>query len=390
MKRLAIITTHPIQYNAPLFKLLTQRNNITIKVFYTWGKSVLENKYDPGFKKNIEWDIPLLDGYEYTFVENVATDKGSHHFKGIDNPTIVKEIGEWNADALLVFGWSFKSHLKILRHFKSRKRILFRGDSTLLDERKNFSLKKILRSFFLKWVYSYVDFALYTGTANKLYYQKFGLADRQLKFAPHAIENARFTSVKETDLRNQLGISQTDILFLFAGKIEAKKNPSILLEAFIEINKPEIYLLVVGNGEMEKQLKQKVQSLQPALQKRIIFKDFVNQMSMPTVYKSCDVFMLTSQGPGETWGLSVNEAMACGKPVLVSDKCGCAADLVNNGVNGYIFQSGNKEDLKKKMLLITANKNKLNEMGKQSLNIINEWNFDKVATAIEEAVQGVN
>lgn len=65
MKRLAIITTHPIQYNAPLFKLLTQRNNITIKVFYTWGKSVLENKYDPGFKKNIEWDIPLLDGYGF-------------------------------------------------------------------------------------------------------------------------------------------------------------------------------------------------------------------------------------------------------------------------------------------------------------------------------------
>ncbi len=89
MKRLAIITTHPIQYNAPLFKLLSKRNNISIKVFYTWGEAVLQKKYDPGFGKTIEWDIPLLEGYEYTFVENTAKKPGSHHFSGIDNPRLI-------------------------------------------------------------------------------------------------------------------------------------------------------------------------------------------------------------------------------------------------------------------------------------------------------------
>lgn len=386
MKRLAIITTHPIQYNAPLFQLLALRKNIAIKVFYTWGDTVLKEKYDPGFQKNIEWDIPLLDGYDYTFIENIAADKGSHHFKGIDNPSLIKQIEKWNADALLVYGWSFKSHLKILRHFKGKKKILFRGDSTLIDETVNFSFKKIARKFFLKWVYTKVDTALYSGTANKQYYKNFGLTDKQLTFAPHAIENERFNQEHELGWRNKLAISESAIIFLFAGKLETKKNPGLLLDAFIELDEPCTYLLIVGSGVLEQKLKQKWQSLPQTLQQRIVFIDFVNQLAMPSLYNACDVFVLPSQGPGETWGLAVNEAMASGRAVLVSNKCGCAADLVIKGKNGFTFQSGNKEDLKKNILLLVSQKNRLIEMGGQSLSIISQWNFEKVAAAIEAAV----
>ena len=70
MKKLAIVTTHPIQYNAPVFRMLQERNVIAIKVFYTWGEKVLENKYDPGFNRVIDWDIPLLNGYDYVMVNN--------------------------------------------------------------------------------------------------------------------------------------------------------------------------------------------------------------------------------------------------------------------------------------------------------------------------------
>lgn len=386
MKCLAIITTHPIQYNAPLYKLLAQRKNIAIKVFYTWGDTVLKKKFDPGFQKNIEWDIPLLDGYDYEFVENIAVDKGSHHFKGIDNPTLIHQIEAWQADALLLYGWSFKSHLKLMRYFKGKKRILFRGDSTLLDETKKFSIKKIVRKFFLKWVYRKADIALYTGTANKHYYLKFGLKENQLVFAPHAIENSRFIKNPLSGWRNKLAIPETAIVFLFAGKLETKKNPGLFLDAFIELEVPNTFLLIVGNGILEQQLKQKWQSLPQTLQHRIVFIDFVNQLAMPSLYNACDVFVLPSQGPGETWGLAVNEAMASGRAVLVSDKCGCAADLVINGKNGYTFQSGNKEDLKRKILLMATQKNMLVEMGGQSLSIISQWNFENVAAAIEAAV----
>jgi len=68
MKKLAIITTHPIQYYAPIFKLLSERKKIEICVFYTWGKDALKDKFDVGFGKKIEWDIPLLEGYNYNFL----------------------------------------------------------------------------------------------------------------------------------------------------------------------------------------------------------------------------------------------------------------------------------------------------------------------------------
>src|SRR5688572_9339704 len=86
LKKIAIVTTHPIQYNAPFFRLLSESTSVEVRVFYTWGATVLDDKFDPGFNRSVEWDIPLLEGYAYTFLENTAGDKGSHHFMGIVNP----------------------------------------------------------------------------------------------------------------------------------------------------------------------------------------------------------------------------------------------------------------------------------------------------------------
>ena len=68
-RRIAIITTHPIQYNAPLFQLLAERNIVSIKVFYTWEQSK-DGEYDPDFGQHRNWDIPLLAGYDFEFVKN--------------------------------------------------------------------------------------------------------------------------------------------------------------------------------------------------------------------------------------------------------------------------------------------------------------------------------
>src|SRR4051812_19131025 len=119
-RRLAVITSHPIQYNAPVFRMLASRKGIDIKVFYTWGKEAVGAKYDPGFGKHIEWDIPLLDGYEHEFLDNVSKEPGTHHFKGIVNPAITEKISSYKPDAILVFGWSFQSHLKVMRKFRKK------------------------------------------------------------------------------------------------------------------------------------------------------------------------------------------------------------------------------------------------------------------------------
>lgn len=383
MKRLAIVTTHPVQYNAPFFKLLTHRKKIQVKVFYTWGKSVLENKYDPGFGRAVEWDIPLLNGYEYCFVENTAATPGSHTFKGIDNPTLISLIEDWNADAVLVYGWSFKSHLKCIRYFHKKIPVLFRGDSTLLDSQP--LLKKTIRYFFLQWVYGNIDAALYAGANNKAYFKKYGLDERKLFFAPHAIDNERFGDnssrkyeARAKEWRDNLGLTQTDTVFLFAGKLESKKDPLLLVQLFKKFKKTTIHLLIAGNGPLEQQLKSIA-----ADNANIQFIGFQNQSIMPVLYRLADCFVLPSKGPSETWGLAVNEAMASSRPVIASNKCGCAEDLIHDGVNGYIFIAGDEESLCSKIKKFVVEKENGNNMSNAACKNIQKWQFAEICKPVE-------
>jgi glycosyltransferase involved in cell wall biosynthesis len=373
--RLAIITTHPIQYYAPVFKLLADK--IDVKVFYTWGNEAQE-KFDPGFGKTISWDIPLLDGYSYEWVKNTSTHPGSHHFKGIVNPGLINQIKSWQADAVLVYGWAYDSHLKVMRHFKNKIPVYFRGDSTLLDVKPG--AKQLLRTIFLRWIYGHVDHAFYVGSNNGAYFKKYGLKDKQLTFAPHAIDNDRFAAEKGEEaskIRADLGIKPADILILFAGKFEEKKSPDLLLNAFLTLDVPNTHLLFVGNGILEETLKTNA-----CKNSNVHFLSFQNQLAMPAIYHACNLFCLPSQGPGETWGLAVNEAMAAGKPVLVSNKCGCAADLVNPGVTGEIFKAGNVSSLTKKLHSLIGDKNGLTILGNNAKAKIAGWTFSKQADAL--------
>jgi glycosyltransferase involved in cell wall biosynthesis len=384
LHKLAIISTHPIQYNAPFFKLLTERGKIEIKVFYTWSQSEKGIKFDPGFGKEIQWDVPLLDGYEYIFVNNISITPGSHHYKGIDNPTLIKEVQNWGANAVFFYGWSFKSHFNAMRFFYGKIPVLFRGDSTLLDEKPG--LKKIARKFFLKYVYSKIDVAMYAGNANKDYFKAHGLKDNQLFFMPHAIDNNRFqenefTQKKSVGLRRELNIPNDGLVFLFAGKLETKKQPDFLAKAFLNISKKNTYLIIAGNGKMEESLKNDFE-----MYETIKFIEFQNQQQMPTLYGACDVFVLPSKGPGETWGLAINEAMAAGKAIIASDACGAAYDIVHNKINGLVFKKNNREALQTCLQFFTQNMQNAKIMGNASSQIIQEYSYEKDCISLEEAL----
>lgn len=382
MKNLAIVITHPIQYYAPVFKLLYERQKINVMVFYTWGEGGTQ-KFDPGFGKTITWNLPLLEGYPYEWVKNISADPGSHHSKGIDNPDLISQINNWQPDVIMVYGWFYKSHLKILKYFKGRVPVIFRGDSTLLDDKGG--IKSVLRSLFLKRIYRHIDYALYAGSNNMAYFKKCGLKETQLFFAPHAVDNDRFAEDRTNEaltLRKQLGVSDDEKLLLFAGKFEHKKNPLALLEAFIDITQPGTHLLFAGNGILETELKSKANR-----HKNVHFIGFQNQLYMPVVYQACDIFCLPSKGPGETWGLAVNEAMACGKAILISNKVGAGTDLVKNQKNGLIFNAGDNADLKSKLkTLLLYDKTALFTMGQHSKQIIEEWSFGEQVEAIEQLV----
>lgn len=388
MKKLAIIVTHPIQYYSPLFKNISESGQIELMVFYTWSQAQ-GKKYDPGFGKEVDWDIPLLDGYNYTFVNNVSKKPGSHHYKGIINPTLIAEIEKWKPDSVLIIGWNFNSHLKAMRYFKGKLPVYFRGDSTLLDEKPG--LKRMARRIFLKWVYSHIDFAFYVGTRNKEYFLAHGIKEKQLVFAPHAVDNDKFLDRDGTyekraiEWRRSLRIKDDDFVFLFAGKLEPKKNPLLLLESFQRLNSSDSHLIFVGNGILENELKSRAKPINNSENHSTVhFIDFQNQSIMPIVYRLGNVFVLPSNGPGETWGLAVNEAMACGLPVIVSDKVGCEADLVEKGKTGFTFKSGNAREFQQIiegcMVKYRNDTSKFELIGQDSLKKIKYYSMEVLAS----------
>lgn len=367
---MAIISTHPIQYNAPFFKELSLQPELSVKVFYTWSQAS-GKVYDPGFNIVREWDIPLLDGYEYEFIKNIALKPGSGHFWGIVNPSLIKKVREWRPDFILVYGWAFFSHMKLMRRFYKEIPILFRGDSTILDQGQG--VKGWLKKKLLTWIYSSVDICLYVGKNNYDYFRKYGVADERLKYLPHVVDNKRFRHAGNGSedpamdvLRKQL---EHKIGFLFVGKFERKKNPLLLVQAFRQLNDDNMALLFVGQGDLEKDVKDSSTGING-----IHFLSFQNQKAITTIYHLADVLVLPS-AYNETWGLVVNEAMAAGLAIIVSDKVGCAPDLVEDGINGYIFSSGNSQSLIDKMKVMTGQD--LKQMKEASLNKIDHFSIER-------------
>ncbi|TXE09284.1 glycosyltransferase family 4 protein [Gelidibacter salicanalis] len=386
MKKLAIISTHPIQYNAPWFKLLAMRGNVDLKVFYTWSQAA-DTVKDKTFGQNIKWDIPLLDGYTYEFVENVSKKPGSHHFFGMDCPTLISKINAFSPDAVLFFGWSFKSHLKAMHYFHGKVPVWFRGDSTLLDETGSF--KSSLRRLILKTVYRYVDKAFYVGQANKFYFLKHGLKENQLVLAPHAVNNGHFSDDKSCNYetralqwKKKLNIPESQITVIFAGKFEKKKQPDLLIKAVLEANKKRkdpIALVMIGGGPMEQKINEMA-----LVQDNIWILPFQNQTMMPLVYRLGSVLCLPSQGPGETWGLAMNEAMASSRPVIVTDKVGGAEDMVIQDYNGYIFKHDQLEEIVK--ILEKLNSDTLKEMGLNAKAHSEKFTINHIVNALESAL----
>lgn len=341
-RKLGILSTHPIQYNAPLFRLLSATDDLDVKVFFS--KTFTEVHYDVDFQRNIQWDVPLTEGYAYDSFSASAPN-------GIEQ--IIDSIRAFGPDALLVYGWNFTGHFKVMRHFKNRMPIWFRGDSTLLDP---LSLpKQILRKIWLRYVYRFIDCAFYVGEANRAYFKWCGVPENHLVYAPHAIDNDYFRQrrleLKEDieQKKSELGIGSESVVFLFAGKLEDKKQPIALANAFISFpdahRDRRSHLIIVGSGPLEAELLEVI-SDSPSIH----YVGFQNQSIMPLWYGMADVLCLLSIGPGETWGLAVNEAMACGCLAMVSDRVGCASDLITHENVGSVVSATSQANWPNEML----------------------------------------
>lgn len=335
MRRLAIVLSHPVQYYSPWFHWLREHTALEFKVFYLWDFGVTAQR-DPQFGATFRWDVDLLAGYDSEFVPNRARDPGTHHFRGLDNPALTARLAAWRPGAILLFGYNWLSHLRVIGWARRRGvPLVFRGDSHLLGRADLPFLNRMLLGFLFR------QFAAFTpvGAANRDYFLALGVPDRRLFFAPHSVNSTHFnpddaaTRTATETLRTEHGLSGKRIV-LFAGKFSEAKQPVPLLRAFLQVARPSDALVFVGDGSEKAKLTELAGAHPSAC---VRFLPFANQSEMPARYLLADLFALPSRGSYETWGLAVNEAMHLGVPCLVSDLVGCQRDLVRPGETGWVF-----------------------------------------------------
>jgi glycosyltransferase involved in cell wall biosynthesis len=363
--KLAIIASHPIQYQAPWFDHIATNTHLEFKVYYLSGSSKL-SYFDSDFNQEILWDIPLLNGYNYEFT----------------NIKNLKEcLSEYNPNFILNLGYKFEN--KFLHNYMntfSNAKLLLRGDSHLLAPEN--CIKSIVKKVVLTSIFKKYACFLYTGEANYQYFKNFGVRDEQLFFAPHALPKELYSSLDRNiarDIRIELGIPKDDLVFLYSGKLIEKKSPELLLKAFAEITNDRTHLIVIGSGPLEQELKSKFNSY-----KNIYWAGFQNQMSLYSYYQAIDLLILPSKGLYETWGLVVQEAALNGKPSLVSSVVGAGLDLVDSD---FIFQSESLTDLASKLKYIISNSNMLKAAGETARQKALKYSYETASTGLINALE---
>ena len=178
---------------------------------------------------------------------------------------------------------------------------------------------------------------------------------------------------------------ETRPLVVFAGKFEGKKRPLDLLAAFARVG-PDAgaSLLFVGAGHLEGELRARAASVP-----HVHFAPFQNQSQMPRTYAAADLFVLPSCGPGETWGLAINEALCLARPVIVSNHVGCAANLVQPGVNGWIFRAGNVDALTDTLREALSNRDRLARWGAAGRRLIERYSYAQASQGLFEALDAL-
>lgn len=383
--KVAVVSTHPIQYYTPWFQGLARQPNIELKVYYALLPD--EQQQSVGFGQAFAWDIPLLDGYDWELLPNKRRSPSLRGFLRSSTPAIKTKLARLRPDAVIVTGWQSLPLLQALRAATAlRIPRIVRGESNALRSRPAWvrATHRLLLSRF--------DAFLAIGKANREFYLRYGIDAQRIFSCPYFVDNHRFAEQHReaardrNSLRAAWSIPEGHTCFLYVGKLESKKRIMDLLRA-LELarrNSPAVHLLVAGAGELMGEARE----FAAANELPVTFAGFLNQSQIARAYAAGDCLVLPSDY-GETWGLVVNEAMACGLPAIVSDRVGCWSDLVEEGVTGAVFPFGDVGALARKIETLAADPGELARLGRRASERIRDYSVEGAVAGTVRAVEFV-
>jgi glycosyltransferase involved in cell wall biosynthesis len=387
--KIAYFLTHPIQYQSPLIRALEAAG---VDVHVVYGPMAADwAAHDAELGRQVPWDVPLLEGYSHEFVQSPFM------FGPVGllclRSRIKRLLQRLQPGAVWIHGWGDVYSVAAWNvAWVLGIPVLLRGESHLKCLRGG-PLRRWLHRQILTRCFGTVSHFLAIGSANREFYLSYQVSPWKIVDVPYAVDNAWFARKDEAihqemlNCRERLGIAKHETVIGFFGKLKKAKRPDLALRgvALAAAGLPpeqRPWLLFVGDGPLRDRMEKLAASLYP---ERTLFVGFQNQTRLPALYHLVDLLLLPSDY--EPWGLVVNEAMNAARPVIVSDRVGCAQDLVKSQVNGGIFRAGDAEDLAAVLRPFLVDAARREQAGRESLAIINTWSYEEDLNGLQQAVQ---
>jgi len=383
--RVLVVASHPVQYAAPVYRLMAQDAKLDLQVAYCSLRGA-EAGYDPEFGRSVKWDVPLLDGYNWTHVPNRSS--GSESFFGLYNPGLWKLIREGHFDAVLCQ----LSYLRCsfwISYFSARGRgtpFMFLTDASSMEPRDGRKWKIWVKKLAWPVLFRTFNQVLTASSAGVEMMRSLRIPERQISMTLDTVDNdwwqAEAARVNRAAVRASWGLDNEEKIVLFCAKLQPWKRPLDVLHAFADASISRSTLVFAGDGALRSSIEAEASAL--GLGKRVRMLGFVNQSQLPAVYRAADVMVIPSEY--EPFGLVVNEAMLCGCAVIASDKVGAVRDLIFPGRTGYVYPCRNTRGLARALCDAFADPAKLAEIGQAAGNRIAQWSPRASASAIRDAI----
>lgn len=389
--RLAIVAPLPVQYHAPFFSRLAQEPGIESTVLYGTLAHTQET-YDKGFGISYSWDIPLLRGYRYKRVPTIKK-TSQDHGPALISPRLLLELRRSNYDGALIYGWGdWFSRSALVACTINKVPFFLTGDASPLDSAG--ALKGALEHFLQTLLVRMAAGCLYTGTLQRVYFERLGVPDSNLFLHPLTIDNDRFfaaaapAKAEKNELRADFGLPPDIPLIVFCGKLLRHKRPMDVLEALrnLQDQRVECGAVFIGDGELKPLLESVV--VREGLDE-VYFLGFVNQSVLPKAIAACDVLVLPSEE--EPRGMVTSEAMATGLPVVISHRVGQwgYGDIVVEGRTGFVFNCGDTAQLAAYLKELVTDEKLRVRMGSAALERMKSWGLAERVEGIKQAIESI-
>lgn len=385
--RLGHLSIGALPIQAPLYRRLAADPRLEFTAIFASDAGVVPA--DVGYSRPVAWDADILSGYRSRFLRRAGRNRQFDTPLAVRDLDVVPLVLRSRFEVLWLHGYNYLTHmLAALSQRFAGGPILFREVNTLLDPESD--LKRFVKRALLRFLLGVSARGLYIGTENRRYLEALGFSSARLFFAPYVVENDRLLAEREKlrpareALRSQLGVGgDGGPVILFVGRLAAMKQPLVLLEAFARIRRERpCQLLIVGTGPLEGELKARIS--RDGIPD-VTLAGFLNRSEVSRAFVAADVFALPSAF-NETFGLVIGEAMNFGLPVVTTTRVGCAADLVQEGINGHVIEAEDPGRLAGCLAGLVDDPARRRAFGEASQRIISEWTYDRTVAGIVAAV----